>query len=115
MKFWNSFNCANLLQLLSYRHQGFTGEYATRKIPTASRVALASEDEQHFRCRSSVRLRSSSQISSKTEIARSLLKWSIFQIITSDDIDHIIYFQAFSRLLAQTVSLFIKKKIDIEC
>ena len=36
--------------LLSYRHKGFTGEYATRKIQTASRVAQASEDEQHLHC-----------------------------------------------------------------
>ena len=35
---------------LSYRHKGFTGKYATRKIQTVSRVAQAPEDEQHLRC-----------------------------------------------------------------
>ena len=70
--------------LLSYRRKDFTGKYDT-KIQTASRVAQAT-----LALLTSVRLRSSSQISSKTEIARSLLKWSIFQIVTSDDIDHII-------------------------
>ena len=42
LRFSNSFNCANLLNLLSYRHEGFAGRYATRKIQTASRVAQAS-------------------------------------------------------------------------
>ena len=36
--------------LYSYRHEGFTGKYATRKIQTASRVAQALEDDQHLRC-----------------------------------------------------------------
>ena len=36
--------------LLSYRHDGFIGKYDT-KILKASRVAQASEDEQHL-CRS---------------------------------------------------------------
>ena len=38
--------------LLSYRHEGFTEEYTNRKfkIQTTSRVAQASEDEQHLRC-----------------------------------------------------------------
>ena len=36
--------------LLSYRQEGFTGDYATRKIQTAYGVAQASEDEQHLHC-----------------------------------------------------------------
>ena len=37
--------------------------------------------------------------------------WGIYQIVTSDEIDHI-YFQAFSRFFAQTVSLAITTKCD---
>ena len=36
--------------LLSYRQEGFTEEYANHKIQTACRVAHASESEQHLRC-----------------------------------------------------------------
>ena len=42
LRFSNSFNCANLLNLLSFRHEDFAGRYATRKIQTTSRVAQAS-------------------------------------------------------------------------
>ena len=70
--------------LLSYRRKDFTGKYDT-KIQTASRVAQAT-----LALLTSVRFCSSSQISSKTEIARSLLKWIIFQIVTSNVSDHII-------------------------
>ena len=103
-KFWNSFNFQICYNLLSYRYEGFTGEYATRKIQTASRVAQASEvDEQHLRYSPGFVCVLPRRFREKTEIVRSLLKWNIFQV-TSDDTDHIIYFPAFSRFLVQTVS-----------
>ena len=94
--------------LLPYRHEGFTGEYATRKIQTASRVAQASEDEQHLRCSPQFVCVLPCRFRAKQRL---LAVWDIFQIVTCDDIDHIIYFPAFSRLFTQTVSLSIIKNM----
>ena len=82
--------------LLSYRHEGFTGRYATRKFDpaAASRVAQASEDEQH--------LRSSPR---RFRAKKSLLA------VYSDDIDHICFQAFFTVVCANSQFVYNKKNV----